>query len=121
MAGGLKFSQLCPERSRLGGGPCLDGKGGGDVVEAPGPLSSSASSTSGMKSYHGSSLEWPLEVDFNVPSGLVDTMAEIVAAPAAAAAEAAKAAAPWTVKERELLPVPYPELLLDRGGETLLS
>ncbi len=58
IAGGVKFSQLCPERSRLGGGPCLDGRGGGEVVEPAGPLlSSSASSTSGMKSYHGSSLE----------------------------------------------------------------
>ena len=76
------------------------------MVEAPGPVSKSVSSASGMKSYHGSSLECPLEVDLRVPSGLDETMAEMVAAPAAAAAEAARAAAPCTVKERELLPVP---------------
>lgn len=77
------------------------------MVEPAGPFSTSASSTSDMKSYHGSSLEWPLEVDFRVPSVvLVEITADIVAVPAAAAAEAASAAAPCTVNDLELLPVP---------------
>ena len=112
MGGGeVKISQLCPGRIRWcvpGSGPCREGSGGGEVVVdmiAP----SSASAASGIKSYQGSSLEWPLEVEVRVPSGLVGRRSLV------------EAKAEGTMKERELLPVPYPDELLDRGGETLRS